>query len=125
MKPALLLLLITLLHMSPLQSAAPTSAQYQAKVTFQEKKAISFPDFMLTYLGKRQIPPPAGLRGWSFHDFAVKADGKEQKVSWSSGTGDIGPTEFKVGRKTFLLEMGISDTLGKLKQDEVVVRVKK
>jgi hypothetical protein len=42
-------------------------------------------------------------------------------ISWSSGTGDIGPTIFHVGNEQFWLELKRSDKLGKLKDDELVV----
>lgn len=125
MKLARTLAFVLIASMGTLHPGEPAPLAYNTRVAFREKKAILFPDFTLTYLGKRQAAPPAGLRGWSFHDFTVSAGGHEQRVSWTSGTGDIGPTEFKVGAKTFLLEMGISDTLGKMKADEVVVRPKK
>jgi hypothetical protein len=102
--------------------AAETAAKYDAKVSYGKKQPLVFPDFTLTYAGARQVSPPPGLRAWTVHDFIVNASGKEQKVSWSSGTGDIGPTPFAVGGKKFLLELAISDTLGKLKEGELVVR---
>jgi hypothetical protein len=42
-------------------------------------------------------------------------------VSWSSGTGDIGPALFRVGSKQFALELSRSDKLGPLKANELVI----
>jgi hypothetical protein len=106
----------------PRALAAETTAKYDGKVAYAKRKAISFPDFTLTYEGVREVSPPAGLRAWKMHDFVVETEGKGQKVSWSSGTGDIGPTTFNVNGKKYLLELAISDTLGKLKEGELVVR---
>jgi hypothetical protein len=102
--------------------AAEGAAAYDAKVSFRPKQGLTFPDFTLVYKGEKNVKPPAGLRSWTVHEFTVTADEKEQAVSWSSGTGDIGPTPFSVGRKKFLLELSYSDTLGRLKTGELVVR---
>jgi hypothetical protein len=106
----------------PRAGAAEPGPSYGTKVSYRKNQPLAFPDFTLTYTGSREVAPPAGLRAWKVHEFTVVTDGKEQKVSWSSGTGDIGPTAFSVGRKKFLLELAISDTLGKLKEGELVLR---
>jgi hypothetical protein len=45
----------------------------------------------------------------------------ETVVSWSSGTGDIGPVQFEIDGKRFLLELRQSDKLGKLQGNELVI----
>lgn len=104
----------------PLRGEEPS--RYASKVTYAKDQALVFPDFTLTYLGSRQIKPPAGLHGWLIHDFTIRHGQQEQKVSWSSGTGDIGPTEFQVAGTHFLLELSRSDTLGSLKENQLVIR---
>jgi len=42
-------------------------------------------------------------------------------VSWTSGTGLIGPMDFEIGGKHYQLELRHSDKLGKLNDDELVI----
>jgi hypothetical protein len=99
---------------------APAAA-YGAKVKFREGQALAFPDFELTYKGKRHVAGPKFPRGWTAHDFNVRFGKAEQKVSWSAGTGDIGPARFTVRGTAFDLELSRSDQLGPLRDDELVV----
>jgi len=100
---------------------APNAAAYGVKVKFSEGRTLHFPDFDLTYLGKRRVTPPQYPRGWWVHDFKVRAKSDEQTVSWSAGTGDIGPTRFKVNGTEFQIELSRSDKLGALREEEAVV----
>jgi len=100
---------------------APDAAAYGTKVKFSAGGTLHFPDFDLTYAGKRRVTPPQYPRGWWVHDFKVGAKGDEQTVSWSAGTGDIGPTRFKVNGTAFQIELSRSDKLGALGEDELVV----
>jgi hypothetical protein len=97
------------------------AADYGAKVAFKKGVAVTFPDFVLTYLGERQVSSKVYPRGFTHHDFQVGSGADAQQISWSSGTGDIGPTMFKVGAKQFALELSRSDKLGPLKPNELVV----
>ena len=72
------------------------TAAYGSKVRLGFERTLRFPDFDMIYLGKRHVTPPQYPRGWWTHDFKVRGKGSEQTVSWSAGTGDIGPTRFKV-----------------------------
>jgi len=99
----------------------PPPAAYEKKVRFREGQAIRFPDFELTFAGRRHVVPPQFPHGWWAYDFVVRRGGKEQKISWSAGTGDIGPTVFSAGLRRFGLELSRSDRLGPLKEDELVV----
>ena len=96
-------------------------AAYDTKVKFSVGRPLRFPDFDLTYVGKRHVIPPQYPRGWWVHDFKVRGKSDEQTVSWSAGTGDIGPTRFKVNGMEFQIELSRSDKLGTLREDEVVV----
>src|SRR5262252_186501 len=116
---------IAVLGLARVRAAEPTPAAYNTKVQFRINQPIAFPHFTLTYTGsKKSDPTPAGLHPWTIHEFTVTAKGREQKVLWTAGTGDIGPSLFNCGGVAFLLELSRSDTLGKLKEDEVVVRPK-
>lgn len=100
---------------------ASNAVAYGAKVKFSVGRALHFPAFDLTYVGERRVTPPQYPRGWWIHDFKVRAKSDEQTVSWSAGTGDIGPTRFKVNGTDFQIELSHSDKLGVLREDEVVV----
>ncbi len=97
------------------------TAAYGSKVRFKAGRTLRFPDFELIYLGKRRVAPKQYPRGWWIHDFKVVCKGAEQTVSWSAGTGDIGPTRFRVTGRFFQIELSRSDKLGPLHQDELVV----
>lgn len=100
---------------------SPDTAAYGSKVKFSVERTLRFPDFDLIYLGKRRVTPKQYPRGWWIHDFKVVCKGAEQTVSWSAGTGDIGPTRFRVTGGFFQIELSRSDKLGPLHQDESVV----
>lgn len=100
---------------------APAAAAYGAKLRFSVGRPLHFPDFQVTYMGKRHVTPPQYPRGWWTYDFKVRGKGDEQMVSWSAGTGDIGPTRFKVDGAEFQIELSRSDKLGSLREDEMVV----
>lgn len=105
-------------------SAAENSLEtvaYSAKVKFRVGQTLHFPEFEVTYVGKRHVTPPQYPRGWWIHDFKVRSKGNEQTVSWSSGTGDIGPVRFKVNDVEFQIELSLSDKLGHLREDEMVI----
>jgi hypothetical protein len=72
-------------------------------------------------MGKRHVVPSQYPRGWWTCDFKVRGKGGEQTVSWSAGTGDIGPTRFKVNGADFQIELSRSDKLGSLREDEMVI----
>lgn len=104
------------------RALTPSAPQpYKAKVNFSEGTPVPFKDFTVTYLGKRQVTPKQYPRGWWIFDFKIEAGGKEQKVSWSAGTGSIDPARFEVGGRTFQLELGMADKIGQLKENEMVV----
>ena len=114
---------LCLFGLSALRAGAPPSpSPYNTKVEYHEKVPLGFPDFTLVYEGETKSTPPKGLHPWSIYHFVLTSKGKEQKITWSAGTGDIGPTQFEVGKHKFLLELKRSDTLGKLKDGELVVR---
>jgi hypothetical protein len=85
---------------------------------------VQLADFSLEYLGATDQPPLSnGLHLGPVQRFrVVSAAGESKEVSWSSGTGEIAPTFFNLGRKQYSLEMMESDHVhGRLASDEVVV----
>ena len=100
---------------------SPKTVAYGAKVKFRLGQTLRFPDFEVTYMGQHHVTPPQYPRGWWVHDFKVRGEGHEQTVSWSAGTGDIGPVRFKVDGAEFQIELSLSDRLGPLREDEMVV----
>lgn len=118
---ALLVLHLTALAVCSYAADSQDTVSYGAKVRFGVDRTLRFPGFELTYMGKRHVTPPQYPRGWWIHDFKVRGKGREQTVSWSAGTGDIGPTRFKVNGSVFQVELSHSDKLGPLREDELVV----
>lgn len=102
-------------------AVSPDKAAYAEKVRFAEDRPIQFPDFTLTYLGMRHMTSATFARGFDYHDFQIGHAAEAFTVSWSSGTGDIGPTLFKVDGQSYRLELVYADELGGLADDEVVI----
>jgi hypothetical protein len=96
-------------------------ADFGAKVAYRQNTPIQFDKFTLTYLAQRRVVSKQYSRGMLVYDFRVKSAQGEQTLSWSAGTGEIGPALFRVGSEQFALELRHSDKLGWLKDDELVV----
>ena len=84
-------------------------------------KKIEFPDFMIEYVGERRQSSPTYPRGFLYYDFKVSGGKTKKIISWTAGTGDIGPVAFEVGGKRYQLELRHSDKLGKLNDNELVI----
>src|SRR5688500_15306946 len=78
----------------PRSTRASSISGYGVRTDFVEGTTLHFRDFDLVYAGRRHVTPPQFPRGWWAYDFIVKSDGTVQRVSWSAGTGDIGPVRF-------------------------------
>ena len=102
-------------------AASDQKASYGTRVKYQPRQKIEFPDFTVEYVGERRQSVSAYPRGFFYYDFKVRNANVEEIVSWSSGTGDIGPVEFEIGGKRFLLELRASDKFGKLEENELVI----
>jgi hypothetical protein len=102
-------------------AASEQNASYGSRVKYGPGQKIEFPDFTIQYVGERRKETPAYPKGFLYYDFKVRTPSIEKIVSWSSGTGDIGPVEFEIGGKRFLLELRRSDKLGKLNENELVI----
>jgi hypothetical protein len=105
----------------PACGGEPTVTPYGVKVSYRKGTAITFSDFTLTYQGKRRVVPPQFPHGWDAYDFTARHGTSEKAVSWSAGTGDIGPAVFMIGGKEYMLELSYSDRAGRLREGELVV----
>ena len=85
---------------------------YGVKVTFKQGQPLQFPDFSLTYLGQRHVDSPTFKPGFTYLDFKLQQGALEQTVSWSSGTGDIGPALFEFNGRQFSLELSYAEEFG-------------
>jgi hypothetical protein len=102
--------------------AAPEQkASYGTRVKYRTGKKIEFPDFTIEYVGERRKSVSVYPRGFLYYDFEVRNANIEKAVSWSSGTGDIGPVQFEIAGKHYQLELRHSDKFGKLKDNELVI----
>lgn len=95
--------------------------KYGEKINYIEQEPLLFDEFSLTFIGTRRVKPKGYPREFVYYDFVVNAQDKVITVSWSAGTGDIGPVEFDCNNKTYSLELVLSDKLGRLEKDELVV----
>lgn len=81
-----------------------------------------FPDAELTFLGKRQVASAVYPRGFLYYDFKATSNGASKELSWTGGTGEIGPLYFAVGGRKFVLELKHSEAFkGWMKDDECVL----
>jgi hypothetical protein len=103
----------------------PTSTQpprYGVKVEYAQGQPLNFPDLTLEFVGKRKSPATSDYpRRLTFYDFKGHQGSQEQLISWSAGTGDIGPTLFELAGYRYALELAMSDELGSLDGDELVL----
>jgi len=104
------------------QALPVPQASYGTRVEYRLGQKIEFPDFIIEYFGERRQRASPYPRDLLYYDFKIRArQGAEKTVSWTSGTGDIGPTEFEIDGKHYRLELRLSDRLGKLKENELVI----
>ena len=101
--PLILLLSGVLAFAGPVScghAASEQKASYGTRVKYRPGEKIEFPDFTVEYVGERRKTVPVYPRGFLYYDFKVGKGKTEKMVSWSSGTGDIGPVEFEIRRQT-------------------------
>ena len=104
-----------------LMIASARAADLGTKVAFQANTPIQFATFAITYIGERHVSSYKYPRGFDYHDFRVTSGKTVQTISWSAGTGDIGPVLFEVQGERYALELKRADKLGRLKDNELVV----
>ena len=103
-------------------AASEEKAAYGTRVKYRPGQKIEFPDFAVVYVGERRKTVPVYPRPFIYYDFKVRKGNAEKMVSWTIGTGLIGPMEFKIGGKHCQLELRHSNKLGKLNDNELVIR---
>jgi len=115
--------LVVLIAMTGCHRASPQAPPaYGVKVRYALNQPLAFPDLSLEFIGERKVDTaPQFPRGFVYYDFKVRQGDQEQIISWSEGTGDIGPTSIQIGGQRYLLERVMSDTLGPLAEDELVL----
>lgn len=101
------------------------SAQHQKYgeiIQYAQGQPLHYPDLTLEFLGIKEHPPSDLYpRSMYAYEFEVSQGSLSQVISWSSGTGDIGPTYFELSGKTYALELALSDELGMLEKGELVL----
>ena len=102
--------------------ASPGIGAYGAKVVYAPGQFICFPDFTLRYVGTRHESSALFPRGFDFYDFQIQRSGESYTVSWSSGTGEIGPTFFTVHGQTYQLELVYAEQFAWLGDHELVIQ---
>lgn len=105
--------------------AGGRQAPYGARVRYRKSATIHFPDFDLTFLGERREASTRYPRGFLYYDFRAASPTESRTVSWTSGTGLIGPAAFEIAGKRYLLELKHSDALGHLESNELAVSPEK
>ena len=87
-----------------------------------EGGVLLYPDFTLKYVGQHRTQTPSYPRGFLYYDFQVKHGEQEQIVSWTSGTGVIGPVDFEFDGAPYTLELTRRDAFGPVDYVNLVVR---
>ena len=113
------LLLSVAVACNPVSTQAPT---YGVKVQYAQGQPLNFPDVTLEFVGKRESPGSSVYpRSMVYYDFKAYQGSRAQLVSWTAGTGDIGPALFELAGNRYALELAMSDKLGPLAEDELVL----
>lgn len=99
----------------------PRVVEFDKKVGFALLQPLHFPVFELVYQGQRKVENPRLLRHLLFHDFQVASAHGSQRVSWSNGTGDIGPVLFYLGSQRYALYLAYTPQHGWLDSNELVI----
>jgi len=99
----------------------PSPAAYGDKRSCSKGQHLAFPDFTIEFVGTRRVTFPQYPRGFLYYDFNVSHGSQKQTISWTGGTGLIGPMEFQVNGKKYVLERIFSAKRGKLGESELVI----
>jgi hypothetical protein len=98
-----------------------SSIRYGERFVYDSYRELDFPDFQIKFLGTKQGGRIGNLPLGSLHEFLVTTPEVKKTVIWSSGTGDIGPTVFKINDQCFWLELRHSDRYGRLGDSEAII----
>ena len=91
------------------------------KTYYAKNKTINLPYFTVEYLGERKENYGMKQNVFLYHDFKIKKAKEEKIISWSSGTGDIGPEYFEFEEKPYTIELQYANTFKKLQNNEIVI----
>jgi hypothetical protein len=94
---------------------------YGQKINYLDRKSKQLPDISVRFVGERKENSKIFPSGFVNEDFEVVKAVETKKVSWSSGTGDIGPIFFDIGGEPYVLELAISDVYDVMNNGEMVV----
>lgn len=99
----------------------PTVAPYCAPAAYGAlDRTVRFADLVIEFLGTSRAQ--SGPRPILIYSFRVAAGSEEKVVTWSAGMGDIGPSRFELGGRSYTLERTFSDHVkGRLADNELVV----
>lgn len=96
--------------------------QYGKKMNYLDREIKKLPDFSIRFLNERHEQSPVFRPGFTFYDFEITNGTETKTVSWSSGTGDVGPTFFDFDGQRYVLELKASKAFdGFMKDGEMVV----
>jgi len=79
-----------------LLAAVVHGADLGAKVAYKKDAPVPFANFTVTFIGERRVSTSKFPPGMTFYDFRITSAVGNQTIAWSYGTGDIGPTIFRV-----------------------------
>jgi hypothetical protein len=82
--------------------------QYGKKINYLDRETKKLPYFSIRFLKERHEQSPMFRPGFTFYDFEITNGTETKTVSWSSGTGDIGPTFFDFNGHPYVLELKAS-----------------
>lgn len=108
MRLAVLAGCVLLLAASSGRQARTKVVPYGKRVHYEKGKTLHFADLDLVYVGPRHEASDVFPNGFDYQDFDVTQGEHTIQVSWTSGTGDLGPTFFKRNGHEYALELKIS-----------------
>lgn len=96
--------------------------EYGKKIDYSDHAVKKLHDISIRFLQTRHEASSVFPRGFIYYDFEVMKGDEKKKISWSSGTGAIGPTYFEIGSAKYVLELAASKAQsGFMKEGEMVI----
>jgi len=113
------------------QSLGEAQQRYATKVNYSLNQVLHFPDFEVEFLGMKKQKIEVNRHLVPFgpcYNFKISNKEESKIICWSSGTGDIAPTPFKMSNKCYTLERVYSEKIPKvsgkfanLEENELVI----
>lgn len=98
-----------------------TDGEYGKKLSYMTGRTIILPDFSIEYVGDHRVATPQYPRGFLYRDFQVKHGDRAETVSWTDGTGVLGPIEFTFNGAGYTLELANPQTVGTVGYGTMIV----